>query len=60
MSRAKSKGYFHVGSESDTISIVAYIIDIYACYGKITNRYDFCSMNIVKSKKVGIVADPRN
>jgi DNA polymerase-3 subunit alpha len=32
---------------------------IYACYGKITNRYGFCSMNIIKSKKLGIKTDPR-
>ena len=34
-------------------------IGIYACYGKITNRYDFCSMHIITSKKMGIVVDPR-
>ena len=32
---------------------------IYACYGKITNRFDFCSMNVVKSKKMSIAGDPR-
>ena len=32
---------------------------IYACYGKITNRFGFCSMNIIKSKKVSITGDPR-
>ena len=32
---------------------------IYACYGKITNRFDFCSMNVVKSKKMSITGDPR-
>ena len=32
---------------------------IYACYGKITNRFGFCSMNIIKSKKVSIAGDPR-
>jgi DNA polymerase-3 subunit alpha len=34
-------------------------VGIYACYGKITNRYDFCSMNVIKSKKMSIVCDPR-
>lgn len=33
---------------------------IYACYGKITNRYGFCSMNVIKSKKMSIAGDPRN
>lgn len=32
---------------------------IYACYGKITNRFGFCSMNIIKSKKMSIATDPR-
>ncbi|WP_299015881.1 DNA polymerase III subunit alpha [uncultured Polaribacter sp.] len=32
---------------------------IYACYGKITNRFGFCSMNVLKSKKVSILGDPR-
>ncbi|WP_397446932.1 hypothetical protein [Polaribacter sp. R77954] len=32
---------------------------IYACYGKITNRFGFCSMNIIKSKKLRILCDPR-
>ncbi|WP_405606232.1 DNA polymerase III subunit alpha [Polaribacter sp. Asnod1-A03] len=32
---------------------------IYGCYGKITNRYGFCSMNIIQSKKMGIAVDPR-
>ena len=32
---------------------------IYACYGKITNRYGFCSMNIIKSKKMSIAGDSR-
>ncbi|UAM98411.1 DNA polymerase III subunit alpha [Polaribacter litorisediminis] len=34
-------------------------IGIYACYGKITNRFGFCSMNIIKSKKMSIAIDPR-
>ena len=33
---------------------------IYACYGKITNRFGFCSMNVLKSKKLGIFGDPRS
>ena len=32
---------------------------IYGCYGKITNRYGFCSMNVIKSKKMSIAGDPR-
>ncbi|MFY9242447.1 MAG: DNA polymerase III subunit alpha [Polaribacter sp.] len=28
---------------------------IYACYGKITNRFGFCSMNIIESKKMGVL-----
>jgi DNA polymerase-3 subunit alpha len=35
-------------------------IGIYACYGKINNRYDFCSMNIITSKKMSILVDPRS
>ncbi|TYB76583.1 DNA polymerase III subunit alpha [Bizionia saleffrena] len=34
-------------------------LGIYACYGKITDRFDFYSMNIVWSKKLGILPDPR-
>ena len=33
---------------------------IYACYGKITNRFGFCSMNIIKSKKMSIALNPRS
>ena len=33
---------------------------IYGCYGKITNRYGFCSMNVIQSKKMSMVVDPRN
>ncbi|MDX6745155.1 DNA polymerase III subunit alpha [Polaribacter sp. PL03] len=33
---------------------------IYGCYGKITNRYGFCSMNIIQSKKMSIAGDPRS
>jgi DNA polymerase-3 subunit alpha len=35
-------------------------IGIYGCYGKITNRYGFCSMNVIQSKKMGIVCDPKS
>ena len=33
---------------------------IYGCYGKITNSFGFCSMNVLKSKKMSIAGDPRN
>jgi len=33
---------------------------IYGCYGKITNRYGFCSMNVIQSKKMSVAVDPRN
>lgn len=33
---------------------------VYACYGKITNRFGFCSMNVMQSKKMSIAADPRS
>ncbi|AOW16862.1 DNA polymerase III subunit alpha [Polaribacter vadi] len=33
---------------------------VYACYGKITNRFGFCSMNIIQSKKMSIATDPRS
>ena len=32
---------------------------IYACYGKITDRFGFCSMNVIQSKKMSIAGDPR-
>ena len=32
---------------------------IYGCYGKITNRFGFCSMNVLTSKKMSIASDPR-
>ena len=52
--------YFDVVHFTDVVSL--YPINgmgIYACYGKISNRFDFCSMNILKSKKMGIAGDPR-
>ncbi|MEH6537599.1 MAG: DNA polymerase III subunit alpha [Psychroserpens sp.] len=35
-------------------------LGVYACYGRITDRFDFYSMNIVWSKKLPIIPDPRN
>jgi DNA polymerase-3 subunit alpha len=35
-------------------------LGVYACYGKITNRFDFCSMIITWSKKIGLISDPRS
>ncbi|MDO6600649.1 DNA polymerase III subunit alpha [Tenacibaculum sp. 1_MG-2023] len=32
---------------------------IYGCYGKITNRFGFCSMNVIQSKKMSVSGDPR-
>jgi DNA polymerase-3 subunit alpha len=52
--------YFDAVHFTDVVSL--YPINgmgIYACYGKITNRFDFCSMNVLKSKKMGIAGDPR-
>jgi DNA polymerase-3 subunit alpha len=34
-------------------------IGIHSCYDKITNRYEFCSMNVIQSKKMGVMGDPR-
>ncbi len=34
-------------------------LGIYACYGKITHRFGFYSMNVIKSRRVGMVSDPR-
>ncbi|QXP62746.1 DNA polymerase III subunit alpha [Polaribacter sp. HaHaR_3_91] len=33
---------------------------IYGCFGKITNRYGFCSMNVIQSKKMSVAVDPRS
>ena len=52
--------YFDAVHFTDVVSL--YPINgmgIYACYGKITNRFDFCSMNVLKSKKMSIASDPR-
>ena len=35
-------------------------LGIYACYGKITDRFGFYSMSVVCSKKLAIIQDPRN
>ncbi|RYM34507.1 DNA polymerase III subunit alpha [Brumimicrobium glaciale] len=32
---------------------------IYGCFGKITERFGFCSMNVIQSKKMSIAGDPR-
>jgi DNA polymerase-3 subunit alpha len=32
---------------------------IYGCFGKITERFGFCSMNVIQSKKLSIAGDPR-
>jgi DNA polymerase-3 subunit alpha len=56
----KDGNYFDAVHFTDVVNL--YPINgtgIYACYGKITNRFDFCSMNIVKSKKMSIAGDPR-
>jgi DNA polymerase-3 subunit alpha len=34
-------------------------LKIYDCYGEITNRFGFCSINVLKSKKLGVLGDPR-
>ena len=56
----KDGNYFDAVHFTDVVNL--YPINgmgIYACYGKITNRFDFCSMNVVKSKKMSIARDPR-
>jgi len=35
-------------------------LGVYACYGRITDRYGFYSMSVVWSKKLPIIPDPRN
>ncbi|MBJ7882652.1 DNA polymerase III subunit alpha [Gelidibacter salicanalis] len=35
-------------------------LGVYACYGKITDRFDFYSMNVIWSTKSSILPDPRN
>jgi len=35
-------------------------LGVYACYGRITDRFDFYSMSVVWSRKAAILPDPRN
>lgn len=35
-------------------------LGVYACYGKITDRFGFYSMSVIWSKKLTIIKDPRN
>ncbi|AXP82761.1 DNA polymerase III subunit alpha [Mariniflexile rhizosphaerae] len=35
-------------------------IGVYACYGKITEEFDFCSVDIIWSKKMSLKQDPRS
>ncbi|OIQ21177.1 DNA polymerase III subunit alpha [Lacinutrix sp. MedPE-SW] len=35
-------------------------LGVYACFGKITNRFGFCSMSVIRSRKMGVIKDPRN
>jgi DNA polymerase-3 subunit alpha len=35
-------------------------LGVYACYGRITDRFGFYSMSVVASKKLGIFSDPRS
>jgi DNA polymerase-3 subunit alpha len=34
-------------------------IGVYACYGKVTESFDFCSLDIIWSKKMALKQDPR-
>ncbi|MGJ5641491.1 DNA polymerase III subunit alpha [Formosa sp. S-31] len=36
-----------------------YGIGVYACYGTVTSDFDFCSLDIIWSRKLGVIADPR-
>lgn len=36
-----------------------YGIGIYACYGKVTEEFDFCSIDIIWSRKLNLKPDPR-
>lgn len=33
---------------------------VYECYGKVTEEFDFCSLDIIWSKKMSLKADPRS
>ncbi|WP_053975472.1 DNA polymerase III subunit alpha [Mangrovimonas xylaniphaga] len=35
-------------------------IGVYACYGTVTEDHDFCSLDILWSRKLGLRQDPRN
>jgi DNA polymerase-3 subunit alpha len=35
-------------------------IGVYACYGKVTEEFDFCSLDIIWSKKMTLKPDPRS
>jgi DNA polymerase-3 subunit alpha len=35
-------------------------IGVYACYGKVTEEFDFCSLDIIWSKKMALKPDPRS
>ncbi len=57
----KEGNYFDAVHFTDVVHLYPiHGIGIYACYGKITNRYGFCSMNVITSKKVPILVDPRS
>lgn len=34
-------------------------IGVYACYGKITEEFDFCSLDVIWTKKISLRSDPR-
>ena len=36
-----------------------YGLGVYACYGKVTEEFDFCSLDIIWSKKLTLKPDPR-
>lgn len=57
----KKGNYFDAVHFSDTVH--EYHINgigVYACYGTITNKYGFCSMIVIKSKKLSMNGDLRN
>jgi DNA polymerase-3 subunit alpha len=52
--------YFDAVHFTDVVSLYPINgIGVYGCYGKITNKFGFCSMNVIKSKKMSIAGDPR-
>jgi len=34
-------------------------LGVYACFGKVTASFDFCSLNIIWSRKLALKPDPR-